>query len=104
MPSSSKLFQQVEEALADARILDRDLMRELLDLARALELALIDACRTNLELKAMDRNVATASNTLRDAIDALNAAYTSVAKIDDGELDQAVEQQIAVGRNLQQKH
>jgi hypothetical protein len=100
VPSSSKLFEQVEQALGDARVLDRDLVRELLDTAKALEVALVDACRNHLEMKAMDRNVAAASNSLRDAIDNLNKAYTSPIEIDTGELDIMFESQLMLGRNM----
>jgi hypothetical protein len=100
VPSSSKLFEQVEQSLGDARVLDRDLIRELLETARALEIALVDACRNHLEMKAMDRNVAAASNNLRDAIDNLNKAYTSPIEIDAGELDIMFESQLMLGRNM----
>lgn len=102
MPSSSKLFEQVEQALSDARVLDRDLIRDLLDLARALEIALLDACRTNLETRLMDRNVVNASNTLRDAIDNLNNAFSQSIKIDANELDNLYEAQLMLGRKYLQ--
>jgi hypothetical protein len=90
----------LEEALAAGAELDRALVSEMLEIARALKIALVDACRTNLELKSMDRNVASASNKLRDAIEALNRAYTAAVQVDETELENLVEQQITIGRNL----
>ena len=105
MPSSTKLFEQIDNALGDARVLDRDMVRELLELARALEVALLDACRTNLEMRIMDRHVVTASNSLKDAIDGLNKAYTQPVKIDPNELDGLFEAQLMLGRKyLQDRH
>jgi hypothetical protein len=100
VPSSTKLFEQVEDALADARILDRDLMRELLELAKSLEIALLDACRNNLEMKSADRNVAAASNELRDAVENLNKAYTGNIQVDSGDVESLFESQLTLGRNL----
>jgi hypothetical protein len=100
--SSSKLFEQVDAALSDARILDRDLIRDLLELSRALEIALLDACRTNLETRLMDRNVVNASNSVREAIDSLNSAFAQSIKIDANELDNLFEAQLMLGRKYLQ--
>ena len=102
MPSSSKLFEQVEQALSDARVLDRDMIRDLLDLSRALEIALLDACRTNLETKLMDRNVVSASNAIRDSIESLNKAFSQPIKLDPGDLETLFEAQLTLGRKYLQ--
>lgn len=88
--ATHKLILEVEEALANSRMLDRDLIRELVDLTRALETALFEACKSNLELQAMDRNIATAADKLRDATNALSQAYTQDISIDDSEVEQTV--------------
>lgn len=94
MPTSTALIAQVEEALGTPKILDRDLVQDLLGLAKALEAALIDVCRENLELKSMDQNVASAADSLKQAIDQLNASYTQAPPIDEKELDNFVENQL----------
>jgi len=90
----NKLIQQAEETLASSETLDINLARELVALAKALEIALIEMSRVNLELRAMDRNVAAAANTLRDATDALNRAYTQEVIVDEDQLAHTVDLQV----------
>jgi hypothetical protein len=103
VPSSTKIFEQVEDALADARILDRDLMRELLELAKTLETALLDSCRTNLEMKAADRNVVAATNKVRESLDALNTAYTAPVQIENNQVERLFELQLSASRTKMQE-
>ncbi len=92
--ATNKLIQVVEETLASSNTLDMDLARELVALAKALEMALIEMSRVNLELRAMDRNVAAAANSLRDATDALNRAYTQEVVVDEEQLAHTVDLQL----------
>lgn len=100
VPATTNIFAQVEDALGDPRILDRELIRELLDLSRALEATLIDVCRANMELKAMDSNVAASANALLESIDALKKSYTEQVQVDEEELARFVEAQLEANRTL----
>ncbi len=100
MSQTARIIGEVNEALAGPHVLDRDLVKRLVDLARALELGLEDACRTNLELAAMDQNVISATNALKLSCEALLRAYTQKAQIDPAAIANAVEVQIKIGAKL----
>jgi hypothetical protein len=100
LPQGNRIIAEVEEALSTPKILDRDLVRNLLELAKALELGLQDACRTNLELSAMDKNVVAATNNLRDAYNGLLKAYTTRVDVDPAAVDEMVESQYILGQQM----
>ena len=100
MLPSRKIINEVEEALSTPKILDRDLVSHLLQMTKALELALTDACRTNLELSAMDKNVVSATNSMKEAYNGLLKAYTTRVEINGDEIDEMVENQIILGQQM----
>jgi hypothetical protein len=92
--STNRIITEVEEALATPKVLDRDLIRDLVNLAKALEKGLDDTCRSNLELSGNDQKVVLATNQLKEACDALLSAYNQKVEVDDSQVIKLVEDQI----------
>jgi len=96
---TNNIINEVEEALARPKVLDRDLVRDLVTYTKAVEQALADSCRTILELEAADQGVVEGSNALRESVESLLLAFNKSVEIADAEVDDLVDEQIKRAQN-----